>query len=143
MDLSELKNLDSILNVKQVRPNSAYATMTAIQNAQNKDNKVIKSKIALQPTENTQLQNSSNSASECDKPILRRERTFDLEQSSILNKVEKCSNCLLSATTKKQRIYRRRYQIDNFKLMNLVAGGVVLFGRSKIRTQFLPSVSVR
>ena len=138
MDLSELKNLDSILNVKQVRPNSAYATMTAIQNAQNKDNKVIKSKIALQPTENTQLQNSSNSASECDKPILRRERTFDLEQSSILNKVEKCSNCLLSATTKKQRIYRK-CQIDSFKLMNLVAGGGELFGRTKIRTQFIPS----
>ena len=81
MDLSELKNLDSIMNVKSARPTSAYAAM---QTSQNKD-KVIKSKIALKPTENTQYKASQNS-SELDKPVLRRERTFDLEHSSILNK---------------------------------------------------------
>ena len=85
MDLSELKNLDSILNVKSCRPTSAYAAM---QNTQ-KD-KVIREKVGLQPGGNSQFPNSTNSADSIHKPILRRERTFDLEHSSILKKDLKC-----------------------------------------------------
>ena len=84
MDLSELKNLDSILNVKNCRPTSAYAAM---QNT-GKD-KVIREKVGLQPGGNSQFPNCSNSA-DGSKPILRRERTFDLEHSSILKKDLKC-----------------------------------------------------
>ena len=81
MDLSELKNLDRILNVKNIRPNSAYAAM---QNPNNKD-KVIKEKVGLHPhpPESSQVENSNADLS---KPVLRRERTFDLEHSSLLNK---------------------------------------------------------
>ena len=79
MDLSELKNLDRILNVKNIRPNSAYAAM---QNPNNKD-KVIKEKVGVHPPESSQVENSNADLS---KPVLRRERTFDLEHSSLLNK---------------------------------------------------------
>ena len=76
MNLSELKNLDSILNVKNARPSSAYAAM---QNSQRKE------AVSGRAPENTQSP-SSTSSNSVEKPILRREKTFDLEQSSILNK---------------------------------------------------------
>ena len=79
MDLSELKNLDKILNVKNIRPNSAYAAM---QNTHSK-NKAIKDKVGLNPPETSQVENSN---ADHGKPILRRERTFDMEHGSVLNK---------------------------------------------------------
>lgn len=79
MDLSELKNLDSILNVKNLRPNSAYASM------QNTSKDVMKRKHKLQCPEKTQSEDTA-SCSDDSKPVLRRERTFDLEHGSILSK---------------------------------------------------------
>ena len=79
MDLSELKNLDSILNVKNLRPNSAYASM------QNTSKDVMKRKHKLQCPEKTQSEDTV-SCSDDNKPVLRRERTFDLEHGSILSK---------------------------------------------------------
>ena len=76
LNLSELKNLDSILNVKSIRPNSAYATM---QNTE---------KVPNKPHENAQSGKSTSTANSdsVEKPMLRREKTFDLEHSSILSK---------------------------------------------------------
>ena len=74
LNLSELKNLDSILNVINSRPNSAYATM---QNTENVPN---------QSDENALSGKSTSTANSGEKPILRREKTFDLEHSSILSK---------------------------------------------------------
>ena len=74
LNLSELKNLDSILNVINSRPNSAYATM---QNTENVPN---------QSDENALSGKSTSTANSGEKPILRREKTFDLEHSSILCK---------------------------------------------------------
>merc|ERR1719336_2275836 len=79
MDLSELKNLDSILNVKNLRPNSAYASM------QNTSKDVMKRKHKLQCPEKAQTEDTV-SCSDDNKPVLRRERTFDLEHGSILSK---------------------------------------------------------
>ena len=79
MDLSELKNLDTILNVKNLRPNSAYASM------QNTSKDVMKRKHKLQCPEKTQSEDTA-SCSDDNKPVLRRERTFDLEHGSILSK---------------------------------------------------------
>ena len=78
MNLSELKNLDSILNVRNSRPNSAYAAM---QNSQNTG------KISSKSQENSQCSKSTatTSSNSGEKPILRREKTFDLEHSSILS----------------------------------------------------------
>ena len=76
LNLSELKNLDSILNVKNIRPNSAYATM------QNTEKVLNKSHENAQSGKSTSTANSDSS----EKPILRREKTFDLEHSSILSK---------------------------------------------------------
>ena len=101
MDLSELKNLDSILNVKNCRPTSAYAAM---QNTACKDN-VIREKVGLQPAGNSKFSNSSNSAdSSLNKPILRRERTFDLEHSSILKKDLKCFKLVIAIAHLVQRM---------------------------------------
>ena len=76
LNLSELKNLDSILNVKNIRPNSAYATM------QNTEKTPNKSQENAQSGKSTSSANSDSG----EKPILRREKTFDLEHSSILSK---------------------------------------------------------
>ena len=76
LNLSELKNLDSILNVKNIRPNSAYATM---QNTEKVPNKAQEN---AQSGKSTSTANSDSG----EKPILRREKTFDLEHSSLLSK---------------------------------------------------------
>ena len=79
MNLSELKNLDSILNVKNTRPNSAYAAMQSCQNTGKGAGK------SPGDTQTSQSSTTSQSNSN-EKPILRREKTFDLEHSSVLNK---------------------------------------------------------
>ena len=76
LNLSELKTLDSVLNVKNIRPNSAYATM------QNTEKVPNKSQENAQSGKSTSTANSDSS----EKPILRREKTFDLEHSSLLSK---------------------------------------------------------
>eukprot|EP00092_Neocalanus_flemingeri_P049575 GFUD01057017.1.p1 GENE.GFUD01057017.1~~GFUD01057017.1.p1 ORF type:complete len:654 (+),score=166.81 GFUD01057017.1:99-1964(+) len=77
MDLSEIHQLDKILNIKNIRPKSAYAAMQKTQ--------VIDQ---IKPKGNQKLSGTQAELNELtDKPILRRERTFDLDSgSSIVNK---------------------------------------------------------
>jgi len=80
MDLTEIQQLDKILNIKNIRPTSAYATM---QNSQTDD----QHKTHGIPKLTTTQAKFSTSTESSDKPILRRERTFDLDSgSSIVNK---------------------------------------------------------
>ena len=79
MDLSEIKNLESILSVDKIRPNSAYAAM---QNPKNQS-KALKD---TPTTTSTPSKKSQSSETPEMKPVLRREKTFDMEQGSIFSK---------------------------------------------------------
>ena len=73
-DLSEIQQLDRILNIKTIRPTSAYAAMQDAQDGH-------KNKAQRNPILCTTQQEST------DRTILRRERTFNLEGgSSMVNK---------------------------------------------------------
>ena len=82
MDLSEMQHLDKLLNVKNIRPTSAYAAM---QNP--KSDESAKKKEQAESSTFAKSTVSSCSSEPSDKPVLRRERTFNLDtESSIVNK---------------------------------------------------------
>ena len=80
MDLSEIQQLDKLLNIKNIRPTSAYAAM---QNSHSNEQE----QPQVPPKLSTTHIESSSSNESTDRPVLRRERTFNLDsESSIVNK---------------------------------------------------------
>jgi hypothetical protein len=81
MDLSEIQQLDKILDIKNIRPTSAYAAMQNTHIGEQSQPHQVKPKLST-----THVEFSSSNES-TDKPVLRRERTFNLDsESSIVNK---------------------------------------------------------